>query len=218
MAEYPPPSPWPPTATAPPAAATCARRTSAIRCAWPAGWRPNATTVACSSSTCVTRQGRRPTCQPCPGGGRSRGSRSSGSGETTSPAGAGPAGAGPGVRGFLQGDHRARVVQLVCHPGGPASRPCPTSALESSLSVTGKVVARPPATVNPRLADRIGRGRGRQRRGPVFVRRASLPCRAGQRGRRGSPPYTTATWTCAGGLSSNAWPRGLASARLSGPT
>ncbi len=53
--------------------------------------------------------------------------------------------------GFLQGDHRARVVQLVCHPGGAAFEPLTRLRLESVVSVTGKIVARPPENVNPQL-------------------------------------------------------------------
>jgi aspartyl-tRNA synthetase len=58
---------------------------------------------------------------------------------------------GPGDGGYLQGDHRARVVQLVCHPGGPAFEPLSRLRLESVVSVSGQVVARPSATVNPKL-------------------------------------------------------------------
>ena len=66
------------------------------------------------------------------------------------PGGGGDAGHGPG-RDILLGDHRARVVQLVCHPGGAAFEPLSHLRLESVVSVSGRVVARPPATVNPRL-------------------------------------------------------------------
>ena len=62
----------------------------------------------------------------------------------------GPGEDGPGD-GYLQGDHRARVVQLVCHPGGPAFEPLSRLRLESVVSVSGQVVARPPDTVNPKL-------------------------------------------------------------------
>ena len=58
---------------------------------------------------------------------------------------------GTGGGGYLQGDHRARVVQLVCHPGGPAFEPLSHLRLESVVSVSGQVVARPPETVNPKL-------------------------------------------------------------------
>jgi aspartyl-tRNA synthetase len=54
--------------------------------------------------------------------------------------------------GYLLGDHRALVVQLVCHPGGEAFDVLSGLRLESVVSVTGKVVARPPGTVNPKLA------------------------------------------------------------------
>ena len=67
------------------------------------------------------------------------------------PEGDGPAGGGPAGGGFLQGDHRARVVQLVCHPGGPAFETLSHLRLESVVSVAAKVVARPPDTVNPKL-------------------------------------------------------------------
>ena len=66
-------------------------------------------------------------------------------------AGPGAGDAGLEVGAFLQGDHRARLVQLVCHPGGPAFETLSHLRLESVVSVRGKVVARPPATVNPKL-------------------------------------------------------------------
>ena len=79
----------------------------------------------------------------------------------TGPAGAGVDGAGAegtGVDGagaegggFLQGDHRARIVQLVCHPGGAGFEALTRLRLESVVTVTGKVVARPADTVNPKL-------------------------------------------------------------------
>jgi aspartyl-tRNA synthetase len=65
--------------------------------------------------------------------------------------GAGLEGAGLEAGGFLQGDHRARVVQLVSHPGGVAFETLTRLRLESVVSVTGKIVARPPANVNPQL-------------------------------------------------------------------
>jgi aspartyl-tRNA synthetase len=49
------------------------------------------------------------------------------------------------------GDHRARVVQLVCHPGGAASEVLSHLRVESVVSVTGMVVARPAENVNPEL-------------------------------------------------------------------
>jgi aspartyl-tRNA synthetase len=67
------------------------------------------------------------------------------------PAAGGPAGGGPAGGGFLQGDHRAKVVQLVCHPGGPAFETLSHLRLESVVSVGAKVVARPPDTVNAKL-------------------------------------------------------------------
>jgi len=54
--------------------------------------------------------------------------------------------------GYLRGDHRARVVQIVSHPADAAFETLSHLRLESSVSVTGEVVARPPATVNPKLA------------------------------------------------------------------
>ena len=118
-----------------------------LACAWPAGWRPSATTVACSSSTCVTRSGQRPTCP-------SRASRRTVLGQAV--LGKAVLGQRPWRQtvlgsGYLQGDHRARVVQLVCHPGGPAFEPLSRLRLESVVSVSGQVVARPPDTVNPKL-------------------------------------------------------------------
>lgn len=62
-------------------------------------------------------------------------------------------GGAPGEgHGYLRGDHRARVVQVVSHPADAAFEALSHLRLESSVSVTGKVVARPPATVNPKLA------------------------------------------------------------------
>jgi aspartyl-tRNA synthetase len=63
----------------------------------------------------------------------------------------GLAGGSPQPGPFLQGDHRARVVQLVCHPGAAAFGTLSHLRLESVVSVSGKVVARPPDTVNPKL-------------------------------------------------------------------
>jgi len=59
-----------------------------------------------------------------------------------------PAG-GPAPAG---GDHTARVVQLVCHPGEPAFETLSRLRAESVVSVTGQVATRPPDTVNPKLA------------------------------------------------------------------
>jgi aspartyl-tRNA synthetase len=53
---------------------------------------------------------------------------------------------------FLRGDHHARVVQLVCHPGGNAFETLSRLRLESVVSVSGRVVSRPPDMVHPRLA------------------------------------------------------------------
>ncbi len=55
-------------------------------------------------------------------------------------------------QGYLRGDHRARVVQIVSHPADAAFETLSHLRLESTVSVAGKVVARPPATVNPKLA------------------------------------------------------------------
>jgi aspartyl-tRNA synthetase len=55
-------------------------------------------------------------------------------------------------RDFLQGDHGARVVQLVCHPGLDAFEALSRVRVESVVSVTGRVVARPPDMVHPKLA------------------------------------------------------------------
>ena len=54
--------------------------------------------------------------------------------------------------GYLRGDHRARVVQVVSHPADAGFETLSHLRLESSVSVTGKVVARPPSTINPKLA------------------------------------------------------------------
>jgi len=56
------------------------------------------------------------------------------------------------AEGLKRGDHDARVAQLVCHPGSEAFEVLSRLRLESVVSVTGKVVARPAGTVNPRLA------------------------------------------------------------------
>jgi aspartyl-tRNA synthetase len=53
---------------------------------------------------------------------------------------------------YLRGDHRALIVQLVCHPESEAFEVLSRLRLESVVSVTGTVVARPPGTVNSRLA------------------------------------------------------------------
>ena len=57
----------------------------------------------------------------------------------------------PAVGPLPCGDHRARVVQLVCHPGGAAFEVLSHLRIESAVSVTGMVVARPPENVNPEL-------------------------------------------------------------------
>ncbi len=99
-------------------------------------------------------------------------------------------GGAPGEgHGYLRGDHRARVVQVVSHPADAAFEALSHLRLESSVSVTGKVVARPPATVNPKLATGSVEVEVASCRGAVFVRCAPLPRRARQRGGRGSPPY-----------------------------
>jgi aspartyl-tRNA synthetase len=54
--------------------------------------------------------------------------------------------------GVLRGDHNARVVQLVCHPDHDAFEVLSHLRLESVISVTGKVAARPQENVNPKLA------------------------------------------------------------------
>jgi aspartyl-tRNA synthetase len=53
---------------------------------------------------------------------------------------------------FLRGDHSARMVQLVSHPGHATFETLSRLRLESVVAVTGKVVARPADTVNPKLA------------------------------------------------------------------
>jgi aspartyl-tRNA synthetase len=53
---------------------------------------------------------------------------------------------------FLQGDHNARVVQLVCHPEHEAFDVLSRLRLESVVSVTGRVAARPADNANPKLA------------------------------------------------------------------
>ena len=53
---------------------------------------------------------------------------------------------------FLRGDHRARVVQLVSHPGHAAFETLARLRVESVIAVRGTVVARPADTVNPKLA------------------------------------------------------------------
>jgi aspartyl-tRNA synthetase len=53
---------------------------------------------------------------------------------------------------YLRGDHSARMVQLVSHPGHAAFEMLSRLRLESVINVTGTVVARPPETVNPKLA------------------------------------------------------------------
>jgi len=59
----------------------------------------------------------------------------------------------PGTaNGLRRGDHAARIVQLVCHPGTEGFEVLTRLRLESVVSVTGTVVARPPGTANPNLA------------------------------------------------------------------
>jgi aspartyl-tRNA synthetase len=53
---------------------------------------------------------------------------------------------------YLRGDHSSRMVQLVSHPGHAAFEALSRLRLESVIAVTGSVVARPPDTVNPKLA------------------------------------------------------------------
>jgi aspartyl-tRNA synthetase len=53
---------------------------------------------------------------------------------------------------FLRGDHSARMVQLVSHPGHATFETLSRLRLESVVAVTGKVVDRPADTVNPKLA------------------------------------------------------------------
>ncbi len=57
----------------------------------------------------------------------------------------------PVVGPMVHGDHRARVVQLVCHPGGTAFDELSRLRIESVISVTGLVAARPPENINPEL-------------------------------------------------------------------
>jgi len=54
--------------------------------------------------------------------------------------------------GYKQGDHRCLVIQLVSHPGDEDFETLGRLRPETVISVTGEVVARPPDTVNPRLA------------------------------------------------------------------
>src|SRR5579875_2452822 len=56
------------------------------------------------------------------------------------------------AKGLRRGDHAARIVQLVCHPGTEGFEVLTRLRLESVVSVTGTVVARPPGTANPNLA------------------------------------------------------------------
>jgi len=51
-----------------------------------------------------------------------------------------------------RGDHYACMVQLVSHPADQAFEVLSRLRPESVISVTGEVVARPPETVNPKLA------------------------------------------------------------------
>ncbi len=53
---------------------------------------------------------------------------------------------------LARGHHNARIVQLVCHPGAEAFETLSRLRAESVVSVTGRVVARPPETVNQKLA------------------------------------------------------------------
>ncbi len=57
----------------------------------------------------------------------------------------------PAVGAILHGDHRARVVQLVCHPGSAAFDELSRLRIESVISVIGMVAARPPENTNPEL-------------------------------------------------------------------
>lgn len=59
---------------------------------------------------------------------------------------------GAGAGELERGDHNARVVQLVCHPGGEAFETLSRLRPESVVNVAGRVVARPTETVNPKLA------------------------------------------------------------------
>lgn len=58
----------------------------------------------------------------------------------------------PGDSPALRGDHRERVVQVVSHPDDQAFETLSRLRLESVVSVTGEVVARPEVNVNPKLA------------------------------------------------------------------
>jgi aspartyl-tRNA synthetase len=53
---------------------------------------------------------------------------------------------------FLRGDHNARVVQLVCHPDQYPFEVLSRLRVESVVTVSGRVVARPLAMVHPKLA------------------------------------------------------------------
>ncbi len=57
-----------------------------------------------------------------------------------------------GATGLQRGHHNARIVQLVCHPGSEAFEVLSRLRPESVMSVAGRVVGRPPETVNPKLA------------------------------------------------------------------
>jgi aspartyl-tRNA synthetase len=63
-----------------------------------------------------------------------------------------PAAPGASDTTGTRGHHNARIVQLVCHPGSQGFEALSQLRPESVVAVTGKVVARPPETVNPKLA------------------------------------------------------------------
>ena len=69
------------------------------------------------------------------------------------------------------------ITQVVFQPEHPFFADAENVRLESVLTVTGRVVARSPETVNPQPADRRGRG-GRRRPGRRGARRSSCRSRS----------------------------------------
>ena len=98
---------------------------------------------------------------------------------------------------YLQGDHNARMVQLVCHPEHEGFAVLSRLRLESVVCVSGVVASRPAENINPKLAT----GLVEVEVGGVEVLSSAdvLPFpveRAPKSARR--PALPTATWTCAG--------------------